>query len=45
MPDPSEKPEKSDDSPPPRRLHPNPRMTASLWWVLAVLAIVGVRDL
>jgi len=42
MPDPSEKPEKSECSTPPRRLRPNPRFTASTWWVLLAVAIVAI---
>ncbi len=42
MPDPSEKPEKSDYSVPPRRLRPKPRLTASTWWLLAALLIAAV---
>ncbi len=42
MPDPSEKPEKNDYGVPPRKLRPNPRMAPSIWWIVAVLAIVGI---
>ena len=42
MPDPTEKPEKSDYIPPLRRLRLNPRMTTPIWWILGALLIVAI---
>jgi cell division protease FtsH len=42
MPEPTEKPEKSDNIPPLRRLRLNPRMTTSIWWILGALLLVAI---